>query len=120
MAVTLTPADVSAICLQDVTVGHIAAAAEICDNETGYTFIEHNESRGVPEALCQQAWAITATNVARWFAQAGDDPAITSESQGDYAYSVDQARRTRDTNDSPITPPVRQLLNIASAAWSHL
>ena len=118
MAVTLTPADVDTITGVTVTQAHIDAANEMCDVETRYTFVEHNESRLVPEAMVEHAWAITAANVAAWFDRVADSPDLTSENQGDYSYTVDQVRRTRLENASPITPPVRRLLNIAAAAWS--
>ena len=120
MAVTLTPADVASLTATTVTQAAIDTANQICGGETGYTFAEHNTSRAVPEAMAEQAWAIAAVNVSHWFAQAGDDRSVTSESQGDYSYSVDQAQRVRLDNQSPITGPVRRLLRINQANWSHI
>ena len=120
MAVTLTPADVETLCGVTVTASQIATADQLCYDETGYTFTQHNTLRQISEAIAEQAWAITTANVSAWFGHAGDDRAVQSESQGDYSYTVDTAERVRTDNASPITGPVRRLLRINQATWSHI
>lgn len=120
MAVTLTPADVSALTGVTVTQAAITTANQICDDETGLTFAEHNTTRLVPEPQAEQAWAITAVNVQAWFGNAGDDRTVQTESQGDYSYTVNPADRVRVDNESPLTGPVRRLLRLSQANWAHI
>jgi len=120
MAVTLTPNDVEALTGVTVTQAMIDTADQLCYDETYYTFATHNTSRLIPEAMCEQAWALATVVVHGWFTAPGSDPSITSEAQGDYSYSVDQARRSQHEMGTPITPTVRRLLDIATASWAHI
>ena len=101
-----------------VTDSDIAAAAWLIRTQTGFTVDEAVTDRYVPVDAVKKAWSIVAARVHLDVVSSGDD-AITSESQGDYSYSVDIGRREQWRSDLLHGLP-RELLVLSSASWGTI
>lgn len=117
MTVTLTDQQACSFTgVDDITDSDIETAAWLIRTNTTLTPDEHNTLRNIPEDVVRRAWSIVAARTRIDSRGVGDD-AVTSETQGDYSYTVDLGRREQWRGDLLHGLP-RELLGTSIGTWS--
>jgi hypothetical protein len=93
----------------------IADAAEVIHSDTGFTLVEHVDTRAIYIGNVRRAWAIVASRMA---AQTSGDGtrAVTAETEKDYSYSESERLKSAMTINLLAGIP-NKLLRIV-ARWS--
>jgi hypothetical protein len=129
-APTLTPGEAQTdygICVSQIDIND---AGNVIHRETAYSLEDHVDSRGISQGNVRRAWAIVAGRV-RAGTEGDTAASVTSESEGDYSYTIDAGTASAQSLNFLAGRP-NQLLDIgvgfrsfsehgqrrADAAWS--